>query len=698
MKSFVVLSALLDVRAFDGPTPEARERSGQRWAEGLSIAYREKRGGVWFVSPEARLPDGTTVRARLAIGREPDRLEDYKLPPGHSEWSEKDLQRFFSTHELLSRWRAFTAARPNIPEEKIIGAFADEQRAWAAERGLTCTLTALRRYRRRLDPSSPDFDGNIDTRGRKKLTDEQKEQTMPPEVWGFFSSLYLQQNKLSIAEAYRVAKAKAAREGLHCPSLRLFQKRVAALPKPVVVLAREGPRRFEADCIPKLQRDYGSIPAGEHWIGDERILDLFCRVPDVRKGWRIIRPRLTAWLDLRSRMFVGWHIGERANSDTIIIALKNGARTFGFPVEGTIDNGKDYRSVGGKNRRKWADFDEQRLGTVFQQAGVSVHYAQPYHAWAKPIEPMFRPVKDTFDRHQPTFCGGSPEERPPDLSSRLKDLLAVPTLDEVRAAFGEWLVAYHATPQTGDGMLGLSPSLAMERFRGLVRKCSVEALDLICARLVGPVRVGRDGVRHAGVLYGRFDEAVYNLQGRDVWLRIHPDRVDHVVICDDKGSPICRAENRQMRAATREDIRAACQEKARLRRATKQYMAGREFMLDTTPGQIAALRREAAQAAEAELRKAMPEIAPPAVSIVRPDLHEEANRIGREAPIDTLARKFSSGAGGPAADLEPTESVGDLLARTFAKRPVEETTGQADLEVFDWADYRDTHGGQAAAG
>lgn len=649
-----------------------------------------------MVSPEARLPDGVTVKARLAVGREPDRLDGYRLPPGHADWNERQRRRFLDTHMLLSRWDDFRSARPKQVEERIVGAFAEQHGTWATERGLSCTLTALRRYRRRLDPNSKEFDGNVDRRGAKPATPEQRDKVMPPELWALFSGLYLQQNRLSVAECWRIVKAQAARDRLACPSLRLFQKRVAELPRPTVVLAREGQRAFEASCIPKIQRDYTVIPAGEHWIGDERILDLFCRVPDARNGWRLIRPKLTAWLDLRSRMFAGVHIGERANTDTIIIALKHGAGVFGFPSEATIDNGKDYRAVGGKRCRKWADFDEMRLGTVFEQAGVRIHYAKPYHAWAKPIEPMFRPIKDTFDRHQPTFCGGSPEERPPDLSARLKDVMSVPTLDEIRAAFIEWLKVYHATPQSGDGMFGLSPTLVMEQFRGTVRTCSPEALDLICARLVGPLKVGRDGIRHKGILYGRYNEQLYSLQGRQVWLRVDACEAGFVTVCDQDGKPICRAENTALRSATREDIRKAAEHKGRLRKITRKALQGQQFLLDSTPGQVMSLKREAAEAAEAELRKAMPPAEPPAFSIVRPDLHEAAGRIAAEAPIDTLARKLTVTAD-TAREFEPAESVGDLIAKTFANRPASYTEGE-DLEAFDWADYPNKHDRQAAAG
>jgi len=55
-----------------------------------------------------------------------------------------------------------------------------------------------------------------------------------------------------------------------------------------------------------------------------------------------------------------------------------------------------------------------------------------------------------FDKHQPTYCGGAPHERPEDVTKRVRDLANVPTIHEVAAAFAEWLEEFHATTHTGD--------------------------------------------------------------------------------------------------------------------------------------------------------------------------------------------------------------------------------------------------------
>ena len=171
---------------------------------------------------------------------------------------------------------------------------------------------------------------------------------------------------------------------------------------------------------------------------------------------------------------------------------------------------------------------------------------------------------------------------------------------------------YHSTPQSGDGTFGLPPRLVFEQYRTEHRSVDSAAIDILCTKTVGPVKVGRDGVRHRNVLYGGSDQAVWKLQGKEVWLRVDPVRVDFVTVCDESGKPICKAYNKPLRGATQEQRREAAKIKARYRKAVRAYAPARNYLLETDTQQILQAKRDHAKARMEELRKELPAPAAPA--------------------------------------------------------------------------------------
>lgn len=688
---FVALAELVAAGAFAGTTENARELRAQRWVRGeVSEAYRAKiDGGRWCVSRSARLP-GTlgTVETFLRVGRGPDRLNGFVLPSGHESWSEKQRQRFLDSHKLLDLWDTLRAKWSRLSQERVVNLFAEQHGEWCRQHGLSCDLQAIWRYRRRLDPGSPVFDGNVDGRGRKPATDDDRAAICSPEAWQLFEALYLQMNQLSAAEVDRLVRAQVNQYGWKWPAQRTVQRWAARLPRPVKVMAREGIHKYEAKCLPKTPRDYEAILAGRHWDSDERTLDVIVRVPDSRKGWRLIRPLVTAIIDKRSRKIIGWHLGERANWETLLAAADMAIADVGIPDEWTMDNGPAEKVVSGKRRFRWSPEDERQWMTFCDQIGVQAHRAVKKNPWSKQIESIFRVMKEGFDKHQATYCGGRPEEKPADLAARLGDVSAVPTLESLREDFAAYLESYHATPQSGDGMFNLSPNLVMERFRGPIRTCDPEVRKHLCSRLIGPRTVGRDGVRYDGILYGRFNEALYSLQGQRVWLRINPGDASYITVCDERGVPITRAENSRLKSATPEDVRKAAEHRGRLKKATKEALKGREFLFDSTPGQIMALKREAAQAAEAELRKALPPVErKPDVVIVRPDLHEAVKTLEKQEQRAAV-RRLAQGAAATSADPDRLPTPGEMFARIYEEnQAATEATPAAQPAGFNWADF-----------
>jgi len=603
---------------FESTSPLASRQAAYRWWRSLPRGQRYRQGGQLSVDPSARLPGGLTVEAQLNVGRAPD-LAGFMLPPGRERWSNKDRQRFLDSHELI---RLFDDCRRQTsgPETAAM-LLAQRHGTWARERGFTISVRTLRRIRRRLDSNAgANFDGNVDGRGRG----QKRGGPCSPEAWELFRSLFLGPNALKLSKCWLFVAGEAKQHGWLWPSESAIRRRVRdKIPPAALVLARKGARRFEADCVPKCERDMESIAAGEWWALDGRTLDFMCRVPDARREWRPARLVVTGVLDLRSRSL---RLDARATecSDGILAGIKQALRDWGAPTDVIADNGEAYKAAIGSRRgsawqRKY--LADPRIGSVFAKLGAALHASIPYHGWAKPIESIWNKLKEDFDRWLWSFCGGSPNERPEgrdrEIKRRIDDL---PTVDEVRDSLRIWLDEYHAAEQRGKGTRGLCPNLVFEQYRGNVRRVDLALVDQLCCRTVGPVKRTRDGFRWQHFLYGRWDEEVWALKGDHYHLAIDPDRVDRVTVCEADGSPICYAHKRELGGASQEERREAARLQARYLRTHKEAAEARDYLRETPTAQVLAAKRRHAQAREAEQRKQLPAPEPPPVTLVRPDL------------------------------------------------------------------------------
>jgi len=502
---------------------------------------------------------------------------------------------------------------------------------WARARGLCTSARSLLRYRERLDPSSPRFDGNVDARGRGGAGG--CIDTIHARVRDEFVARAMHRNCISRAEAWRWARDVAETLGVEMPSLRAWQLWFARkYPEWARKFARR-PREFEAACQPKIQRDNNAVEPLE-WVSlDGHVLNVLCRTPDVRRGWRQCRPILTGVLDIRTRMFVGWDLRGTEHADGILAGIKRCISVYGCPRHYYADNGHAYTASVGGRRRARLTLDDPRIGNICAQTGAQRHNALPYQAWSKMIESHWHLVIDRFERCWPSFFGNIGDR--PEVAGKLR-LDQLPTVEEVAAAWGQFLVAHHAEPM--DALGGLSPNLAMEQFRTQTRRLDPDVLDFLCTRTHERLTrlVTRDGVSYNGTQYGQFDLDVLQLQGRTLRLRIEPDRADYVWLCELDGTPICQAHARRITGATQEEVREAARVRAAFRRLARQYRPARDFLEETTPQQIMRTRAAHAQAREQLAREQLPP--PPAVAttIVRPDLVEPVRRIRRAAAREAL--------------------------------------------------------------
>jgi putative transposase len=233
-----------------------------------------------------------------------------------------------------------------------------------------------------------------------------------------------------------------------CPSQSTVNKFLNSLPPPAVILAREGNQAWRAQCEPKCERDLSDLLVGEWWVSDHREFDVFVQLPwwnhvTREMEYKIFRPWLTAWLDLRSRALVGYVVCMNPSSESIACALRDGILKHGLPAHLYRDRGKDYKANwwGGKyiTHRNVKLSDDAMLllkPGVISEPGIQLHAAKAYTPWAKPIEGWFGRTFPQWERTLPGWCGSDNKERPEKLAGEIarRELL---TLDAFTQRVGD---------------------------------------------------------------------------------------------------------------------------------------------------------------------------------------------------------------------------------------------------------------------
>jgi transposase InsO family protein len=491
----------------------------------------------------------------LPVSRQPI-ITSTKAAEQASIWSElTDAERIMITQrrELVDAWRRqaldFRAAgRPASDATRLFLAVHPE-------------LTERRLYRLAKRRDSDDPRDLLDGRRNNGGPREEASSSIGDAAWSAYTQVYLSHQRRTVALCYQIVKAEAEQHAddpaWSWPSLRTVQERTKRdLPPIISDYTRLGEREWDRRFGPRMRRDFTQYRSNQHWNGDCHPCDVFCRTSDA--DWTIVRPTLSAFQDLRSRMIVGWHITLVENSDAVLLAFRNGVEKYGPPNDCTIDNGKPYRARGFSGGRPGKLIeDEDYVRSVLGGLDVKVHFAIPYNPDSKPIERFFRTFEEQFGATFATYCGSVCQDERFKAAHQLakEHPERCPTVAEYTESVGRYLAAYHATPHTGSGMEGLSPAEAFARFDPIPMAVVPDgALDILLMRTYSGtkskdgtksrlVKVTKFGVRYNSIEYGANEPRLIELIGQEVTLRIHPTDASYVIVCDLAGKPICKARN-----------------------------------------------------------------------------------------------------------------------------------------------------------
>ncbi len=236
-------------------------------------------------------------------------------------------------------------------------------------------------------------------------------------------SLYCGQNQLKVSECIRLAQKEWKLKGIPDVSdirCRRFLTQWAHDNHATATFLRRGIKALRDDVLPYIDRDPDSINFMDVLVADGHVLNFQIVNPDTGK---MCRPTLIGWVDMATRIPMGFEIMYTENTRSVLSAFRNACLNAGrligvnggvLPRAVYMDNGKSF-----KNKFFTAEVDlENDLGGLFQRLkpfGLEhIAFARPYNARAKVIERVFRDFGE-IERQLPTYCGINIENKPASL-------------------------------------------------------------------------------------------------------------------------------------------------------------------------------------------------------------------------------------------------------------------------------------------
>ena len=372
---------------------------------------------------------------------------------------------------FFDKWAHILSAAAHVQGRKTLAQWVD---AWnATHAGSEISVGSLYRMRQRVaDEGWPSILAGIQAQTPSTISDH---------WFGYYREIYLSQAGISSPMARALALGRARREGEDVsddafPSHWSFMRRLKGEVSPsLLIRARKGEKAFNDAHGYGVLRDYESLPVGACWVGDTHTWDVFVSVPGQAAP---ATAYITAFLDFRSYLPMGWHVHVSAPStDNTLRAIRAGIDEYGLPDDVYVDNGREYRNrdFSGITRGTRIDFDAQYHESLAARLGFRMRFAIVRNAQAKIIERQFRVMKDTFSRLFPSFKGGSVAEKPERLKATLK-AGDMPTFDELRTMVDHYLKeVYPALPCQGAHHHGLTRAGLWNRYIGERPKRAVSA-------------------------------------------------------------------------------------------------------------------------------------------------------------------------------------------------------------------------------
>lgn len=324
-------------------------------------------------------------------------------------------------------------------------------------------------------------------------------------------------------------------------------------------LAANGSREWKNKKMLKAKRDAATLEVMEYVVGDEHTFDFWVQWTAPNGKIKAVRPKLVAWMDMRSRVIVGDVICVDANSQTLKESLVKMIYGLpgGVPKILHVDNGKDYtsKSMTGQSRndrRIEFQFDAETVG-FYQSIGIQeVGRSLPYQPWDKPIERFFKTVCDKFSRWFDSYTGTlttskTYAKRQKDVDGMLErgELLTMEEFFEVWTAWKN--EKYHAREHRGlkdAGEKWVTPGDLFENGPRYEKAAPPREYAAMLLMKADTARVGNQGITKFGTLYTDYELCHY--VGQTVGIKWDIDDVTKLYVFDQQGRRICEAVSAEL--------------------------------------------------------------------------------------------------------------------------------------------------------
>lgn len=538
---------------------------------GLQRKYYQLRG--------EQMPE--TLRQR----KERQRAGPVKPLDAYTAEQREEIDRWIT---ILTDWRAFRAqAESKVEADK---AFLAE----AAERyGSGVSISKDTLYRKWEAYQMGNLDGLVDKRGRKKGVSD-----VPQVIKDLFLYTYLDETALPVSKCMEAVELILRKEQPklldQIPSYATFVRWAHECPVPLATLARDGEKAFNDRCGLYVSRFYDDMVSNDYWIADGHTIDVITKMADGSDSRR--RLTLSAFIDARSGIYVGWVVTDHPSSDATLLALRKAILKYGIPRHIYVDNGREYLNtdIGGTGHRTRKRKVEVKLPTpILTRLGIQMTNALPRNAQAKIIEREFRNF--TFlSRLFETYCGSNPVVKPEKLKHKLK-AGHIPLDGELARIVDDMIEGYfNLQPYNGKVARdkGKTKLEVYQQYLTTVRKASEDDLNLMMMRSERLQTIGRNGVyvRVSGEKLFYYDDELMMMQGQKVFVRYDPEAMETVRVYDEDEKFLktvsLATELMSEYGDSKEKIAGAMAEKRRWHRKAKDAVAAQRQIIVSQYGHI----------------------------------------------------------------------------------------------------------------
>lgn len=599
---------LEDAAAFEGITYDTMQKRVKRNPEGFRTQTQPREGGgkdqvmiaVSSLSTKAKKAHKATqkVDGRDVIIEQRVNATPWYIDVDLNWYIENNKQKYYEAIELAKKVQSFIdyteTERTTYAERFALGIGVSQRTLYRyTESLLEASAWALNLEKQ--DGKSRDYFKPLSLCRKPKqtgsfpsLTEEQK--AVIENIW---FDKHFAANLGTIEMLYEKFEEQALKRNWEdYPSIKtvaryiksLMEKRGAASAR---YLAANGSREWKNKQMPKAKRNATTLEVMEYVVGDEHTFDVWVQYTAPNGKIKAVKPKLVAWMDMKSRTILGDVLCIDANGQTLKESLVKMmySEPGGVPRALHIDNGKDYtgKAMTGQSRKERKidfDFDSETIG-FYQSIGIEeVGRSLPYQPWDKPIERLFKTVCDKFSRWFESYVGtltGSKTyaKRQKDVGKMLErgELL---TMEEFFDCWTQWKNdKYHKREHRGLKDAGEKWVTPIEVFENAARFQKAAPPREYAAMLLmkaDTARVTNQGINKFSTLYTDYELGFH--VGKRVGIKWDIDDVTKLYVFDEQGRKICEAVSAELLQFGSRCSQVALEKHLRAQKRTEQEIRG----------------------------------------------------------------------------------------------------------------------------